>query len=462
MKALYVLPLAVVVTGCASINPALLGLSINPEIGQPPVFSDQKLAGFQQELMANHEALRVNGFQFPVATEVPCQLRPKVLWQTMYGADSRDAYLKNYRANIPANTDMQYSIDELQGRLLSGRCVNGQPEGDFEMAIQSKDQSSIPPSFTMSTTADVRFKGSMRSGRLTGNLYQARIAAVNSTGKPTITYIQSVTPYRQGKPVDTSLQMSWGMPRHGTTDQFQMLMSNVTQHAANNTAQTKNYMGRILASESQSKDGKLDGLMTSYGYVFYVGHAPSQNSQICYKNGGQQTSLSACGVATTVPGATLAAAVSAAAPTTGSASASGSVSRPSLNVINNSSGLFLSPITSDGVVAEWVEKSVNVGLGSSLGGAAGAYAGQKALENVPFVGGLLGQRMGAAAGRRAALQSVGGEAYMRETTDISFNSIQDMARWLKQEHGTHPRLSEILSATNKIYPELMPAFGSLR
>lgn len=131
------------------------------------------------------------------------------------------------------------------------------------------------------------------------------------------------------------------------------------------------------------------------------------------------------------------------------------------SVLENNQGLYLSPFTSDGVTAEWVEKSINAKLGASLGSAAGAYAGQKALEQVPFIGGMLGQRMGQAAGRRIALEAVGGEAFLRQTSDLSFNNLNDMAGWLTVNHAAHPKFSEVMNATYQIYPELQQAYFAL-
>ncbi|MDB6114799.1 MAG: hypothetical protein JWQ62_1744, partial [Lacunisphaera sp.] len=60
--------------------------------------------------------------------------------------------------------------------------------------------------------------------------------------------------------------------------------------------------------------------------------------------------------------------------------------------IEGNTGKYMSPFTSDGVVAEWVDKAVKAKMGSAVGGAIGAYAGQKAMENIPFIGGMLGQK----------------------------------------------------------------------
>lgn len=128
------------------------------------------------------------------------------------------------------------------------------------------------------------------------------------------------------------------------------------------------------------------------------------------------------------------------------------------NILENNTGRYLSPITSDGVAAAWVDKSINASLGASVGGLAGAYAGQKALEQVPFVGGFLGRKAGAAVGRNVALSAVGGEAYLRDTSDISFNDINEMAGWLVQNHRSHAKFAEIMKAAGQIYPELTPAY----
>lgn len=134
----------------------------------------------------------------------------------------------------------------------------------------------------------------------------------------------------------------------------------------------------------------------------------------------------------------------------------------SFNMIEGNAGLYLSPITSDGVAAAWVDKAINAKMGSQIGGAVGAYAGQKALENVPFVGSWMGSKAGASIGKNVALKAVGGEAYIRQTSDISFNNINDMARWLLTNYSSHPKLQEILKATYQIYPDLQVAISKVR
>lgn len=141
--------------------------------------------------------------------------------------------------------------------------------------------------------------------------------------------------------------------------------------------------------------------------------------------------------------------------------------------IEDNSGQYLSPYTSDGVTAEWVNKAINAKMGSAagsaVGAAAGAYAGRKALESVPggsligsFFGGAVGSKAGKNVGRDAAIEASGGWDYIRQTSDLSFQSLNDMARWMTTVHGQKSNFQEVLKATLQIYPELQPALASAR
>jgi hypothetical protein len=122
--------------------------------------------------------------------------------------------------------------------------------------------------------------------------------------------------------------------------------------------------------------------------------------------------------------------------------------------IQGTTGKYLSPFTSDGVTAGWVTKSMQVSAGGSIGQFAGQQAGQRLMQNVPFVGGMLGENAGKALGRKIALDAIGGEAFMKSSTDLSFNSPNDLAVYMYANHSTHPEYAKILAATKAIYPEL--------
>ena len=126
--------------------------------------------------------------------------------------------------------------------------------------------------------------------------------------------------------------------------------------------------------------------------------------------------------------------------------------------IEGSAGKYASPFTSDGVTAGWVTKSMQVKAAGQIGSMAGNYAGQKAMEQVPFVGGFLGKKAGAAVGRGVALKAIGGEEFLRSSTDLSFNSLNDMALFMYVNYSTNPEYQKILDATYAIYPDFQVAY----
>ncbi len=117
------------------------------------------------------------------------------------------------------------------------------------------------------------------------------------------------------------------------------------------------------------------------------------------------------------------------------------------------------PYTSDDVLAEWVDKAINAKTGAVVGKTIGAYAGQQALNNTPFIGGILGATIGEGIGRSVAIKAAGGWEYIRETSDISFNSINNMAVYLYVNHSTHKHYNDALSATYEIYPKLQKNYA---
>lgn len=122
--------------------------------------------------------------------------------------------------------------------------------------------------------------------------------------------------------------------------------------------------------------------------------------------------------------------------------------------IEGNTGEFMSPITSDGVPAEWVDNAINAKMGAGIGSAVGAYAGSKALEAIPFVGGFLGEKVGNAAGRAIAIEGAGGEEFIRESSDLSFNSLEDLTIYLYSSYGTNPNYQDVASAVAEIYTDL--------
>jgi len=126
--------------------------------------------------------------------------------------------------------------------------------------------------------------------------------------------------------------------------------------------------------------------------------------------------------------------------------------------IQGNSGQYMCPYTSDGVMAKWVDKAVNARLGGSAGSLAGTYIGQKACGQVPLVGGLLGGFVGKAVGRQVAIEASGGKEYIKSTSDLSFNRVDDLAVYLYVKHSSHPHFNDAFRAACDIYPDLRTRF----
>ena len=127
--------------------------------------------------------------------------------------------------------------------------------------------------------------------------------------------------------------------------------------------------------------------------------------------------------------------------------------------IEGNSGEYMAPYTQDRVVAKWVDKAINAKLGATIGRVAGTLVAQKLLENVPIFGGWLGGKAGEMIGRKIALEASGGVEYIKENSDLSFNSVDDLAVWLYAEYSTNEHYQEVLSATWEIYPELKTRYA---
>ena len=126
--------------------------------------------------------------------------------------------------------------------------------------------------------------------------------------------------------------------------------------------------------------------------------------------------------------------------------------------IEGNSGKFMSPFTSDGVTAGWVTKAMQVKASGQVGSAVGEMAGQQLMQNIPFIGGFLGNSAGKALGRSVAMNSIGGEAFLKESSDLSFNSLEDMAAYMYAHHSAHPEYKAIVGATNGIYPDFQAVY----
>ncbi len=127
--------------------------------------------------------------------------------------------------------------------------------------------------------------------------------------------------------------------------------------------------------------------------------------------------------------------------------------------IEGNGGRFMSPFTSDGVTAEWVTKSMKVQASGDIGGAVGQVAATQLLSNIPLLGSFAGSAAKALA-RAAAMNAIGGEAFIKGTSDLSFDSLDDMAKYMYAFHSGHAEYARIIRATIAIYPQFEAAYAA--
>ena len=145
-------------------------------------------------------------------------------------------------------------------------------------------------------------------------------------------------------------------------------------------------------------------------------------------------------------------------PSLSAAKAGPAQARQAFDVVDGTTGLYMSPFTSDGVTSAWITKSMQVKAAGQIGSMAGNYLGQKAMEQVPFVGGFLGKKAGAAVGRQVALSAIGGEAFLRSSTDLSFNSAEALVGWTLANHGSREDIAQVMQAVIAIYPDVQTPY----
>ena len=121
-------------------------------------------------------------------------------------------------------------------------------------------------------------------------------------------------------------------------------------------------------------------------------------------------------------------------------------------------GKYVVPFGSDGAVTEWAEKALQAAVGSAAGKEAGNKAAGMLAKKVPF-GGLMGKKVKDTAGSQGAIMAAGGWEFIRETSDQSFDTVDDTAVYMHVTHADSAGYSEALSAAFDVYPDLKKRYG---
>lgn len=126
--------------------------------------------------------------------------------------------------------------------------------------------------------------------------------------------------------------------------------------------------------------------------------------------------------------------------------------------VAGSAGQFMSPFTEDNTVAPWVRKGAAAGVVANVGSAIGSMAASSS-DNVFLA--LAGAVIGEVAGKGLAIEAMGGWETIKAESDLSFNSMRDMAIYLHANNAGHRDYQRVLQATYLLYPELQQELAQL-
>lgn len=128
--------------------------------------------------------------------------------------------------------------------------------------------------------------------------------------------------------------------------------------------------------------------------------------------------------------------------------------------ILDNSGAYFAPYTQDDTIAEWVDIGLKAAGMKEVGGAVGQEAGRAIGQSAGgglggLIGSVAGKEKGKQAGRERAVASAGGWEKIKETSDISFNSLEDLAAWLYATKSRRADYQDVMALVRQIFPELV-------
>lgn len=121
--------------------------------------------------------------------------------------------------------------------------------------------------------------------------------------------------------------------------------------------------------------------------------------------------------------------------------------------IEGNEGEFFFPYTESGYLTPWAEKALSAQLGSEAGGRAADGAVSALASRVPM-GGLFAGKAKGKARETGAVLAIGGWDFIRENTELSFDSLDDLSVYMHSEFNGEADYEQALAAAMAIYPEL--------
>lgn len=136
-----------------------------------------------------------------------------------------------------------------------------------------------------------------------------------------------------------------------------------------------------------------------------------------------------------------------------------SVTVPAPTPLTDKSGKYFVPYTTSGELTAWATKAINAQAGAAIGGKAGEEAGKALAAKVPF-GGLLAGTAKKKGKQVGAITALGGPEFIKTSSELSFNNLDDYAVYLHMTHAASPNYAQALATAMSIYPELEKGYNA--
>lgn len=127
--------------------------------------------------------------------------------------------------------------------------------------------------------------------------------------------------------------------------------------------------------------------------------------------------------------------------------------------ITANTGQYLLPYKANGEMTDWAGKALNAEVGKLVGEKAGDAATRAVASKVPF-GGLAGGLIKKKTKEVAAVAMLGGAEYLKNTSELSFDNLNDYAVYLHVLHSTDSNYQQVLATAIAVYPDLEGRFDS--
>ena len=124
----------------------------------------------------------------------------------------------------------------------------------------------------------------------------------------------------------------------------------------------------------------------------------------------------------------------------------------------DNAGKYMLPYDDLGISTEWADKALNAQAGAAAGGVAADKAVDALVSKVPL-GGLFAGSAKKKGKEMAAVAAIGGWEFIKETSSLSFDSLDDYSVYLHMTHSGEDGYDQALAAAMAIYPKLEKSYS---